>query len=125
MSEEQCTLLYVAGYVIRKVKGLIVQMKKANLADHMKLFLEDSIEDVETELDTTCLTIGLAEGEKGKVWFTLINRGGLTKCNNDFYEHLKTVDMEIKSHILRPSTVSVPLREKSSILSKKESIRNP
>uniref|UniRef100_A0A1X7TEA7 Uncharacterized protein n=1 Tax=Amphimedon queenslandica TaxID=400682 RepID=A0A1X7TEA7_AMPQE len=120
MSEEQCTLLYVAGYVIRKVKGLIVQTKKANLADHMKLFLEDLIKDVETELDTTCLTTGLAEGEKGKVWFTLINRGGLTKCNNDFYEHLKTVDMAIKSHILLPSTVSVPLREKSSILSERE-----
>ena len=126
MSEdEQCALWYVAGYVIRKVKGLLVQIKKVNLVDPVKQFLEDSIEveNIETELDTTSLTTGIAKAEKGKEWFTLINRGGLTKCNNDFYEHLKTVEMEIKSYILLPSTISVPLQQKSSILSKKESIR--
>uniref|UniRef100_A0A1X7TUP2 Uncharacterized protein n=1 Tax=Amphimedon queenslandica TaxID=400682 RepID=A0A1X7TUP2_AMPQE len=85
-------------------------MKKDHLAEKLQQFLEES------EIDTG---IRITEGQKECEWFDSINRGGLTKCNKDFYSHLKMVEIEIKS-ILLPSITNVPVPDIIERLSKKQ-----
>uniref|UniRef100_A0A1X7STK4 Uncharacterized protein n=1 Tax=Amphimedon queenslandica TaxID=400682 RepID=A0A1X7STK4_AMPQE len=109
--DEKCALWYIAGYLIRKVKGKVGML----LAEKMEMFLEE-VDDV-IEDDTT-----LEEDiQHPKKWLESINRGGLVKCSNDFYEHLQTVEKEIRQLIL-PSSKCVPLLETTTDLLKSRNI---
>ena len=97
-----------------KVKGILTKMKKDHLAEKLQQFLE------ENEINT-CTSI--TEGQKEHEWFDSINRGGIKKCNNDFYSDLKMVEIEIKS-ILLPSTTYIQIPDIIEKLSKNDSIKN-
>lgn len=85
------------------------------LAEKMEMFLEE-VDDV-IEDDTT----SEEDIQHPKKWLESINRGGLIKCSNDFYEHLQTIEKEIRQLIL-PSFKCVPLLETSTYLLKSRNI---
>ena len=57
-----------------------------------------------------------------KEWLNLINRGGLTKCSNDLYEHLHTVENEIQK-VISPSTRKIPLVETTKKVAKSQIVQ--
>ena len=70
-----------------------------------------------------------------KKWFDLVNRGGLTKCNNDFYEYLRAVELELQMHYLKkmdekketvhPSSVTKELTKNESIIQSWTTLGSP
>ena len=106
---EQNTLWYLAGYIIRKIKK---QMKgKEELID---TFIEEDMED--SDDDEEC---------SAKDWLKLIDRGGLTKCTNDFYIFLRAVELELKSLLSDQSgssSLGQPKVISTMLQSKKQSV---
>ena len=83
---------YVAGYVTRKTRRNLIKIGKQELATQITHLLED--EDYDEDTNKTEVDFD------DKKWFDLINRGGLTKCNNDFYEYLRAVKLELQMHYI-------------------------
>ena len=85
-------LWYVAGYIIRKTRRNLIKIGKQELATQITHLLED--EDYEEGTNETEVDFD------DKKWFDLINRGGLTKCNSDFYEYLRAVELKLQMHYI-------------------------
>uniref|UniRef100_A0A1X7T7J0 Uncharacterized protein n=1 Tax=Amphimedon queenslandica TaxID=400682 RepID=A0A1X7T7J0_AMPQE len=81
----------------------------------MEIFLGEV--DAVIDNDTTSEE-GIQHPEK---WLESINSGGLIKLFNDFYEHLQTVEKEIR-HLKLPSSKCVPSLEMTTNLLKSRSI---
>ena len=82
----------------------------------MKQLLKDS------EIDDD-VTSGTTEENNPKEWLELVNRGGLTRCSNDFYEYLTVVELAIKETVLLSHTKSVPLPETTRTLLNSQNIK--
>ena len=108
--EEQNALWYVAGYILKKVKKEV----KGNegIIDY---FIEEGTDTDNEEIEDDC---------NAQNWLNIIDRGGLTKCTNDFYTFLRAVELELKSLLEKsldstlghPKTVIQTLLEKVSII---------
>ena len=99
--DEENALWYIAGYVIRKVKS---QTHKAESSSHDKFildsFIEESGDDGEGNDDDECLS----PVSSADTWINSINRGGLIKCNNDFYQFVRAIELEMKGLLQVPQT---------------------
>jgi hypothetical protein len=80
-------LWYIAGYIIRKVKKIETANNNTDSIALLDTFLE---EDTDGEDDDVDLNIS------SKLWLTCVNRGGLLRCNNDFYSFIRAAEIEIK-----------------------------
>ncbi len=80
--DEQNALWYVAGYILRKVRKQLEKRKgnDDNLAI-LESFKEDSMDDGN---ETDSQADEAEEIQDSRAWLRMIDRGGLTKCTNDF-----------------------------------------
>ena len=90
--DEQSALWYVGGYVIRKISDRIIKVCMEN-ANELLLVLETFKESDELNKDDD----GDDDIESSRDWFDMINRGGLTRCTNDFYSFICNVELIVKT----------------------------
>lgn len=119
--EEQNLLWYVAGYVLKKVRG---EMKGKEWI--MDSFIEESTDSDNIEIEDDC---------DAQNWLHIIDRGGLTKCNNDFYIFLRAVELEMTSILSQkslesaslghPKVISETLEENTSITDAWDNLISP
>ena len=87
--DEENALWYVGGYIIRKIRN-----KSLKVRDILNTFIEDYDYDDD---NTTAPNDTSIESESE--WFNTINRGGLIKCTNGFYQFLRTLETEIQTYL--------------------------
>ena len=84
--EETNALYYAAGYVPRALKKKL--MKSAHpLKEDLQLCLLDLLDD------------GDEDANESKDWVNLINRGGLTRINNNTFELFQAMEYELRQHL--------------------------
>ena len=119
--DEENAIWYIGGYIIRKVRRKI---KALDVKDDLLAMLEKFEEKEDTEEDES-LT-GDDDDEESvdtKKWITLIDRGGLVKCSNNFYSFLRSVELEIKDKISHDSNQFGKPNEIATVISGKPGIK--
>lgn len=96
--DERNAIWYVGGYVLRKIQ------MEMNSEDNAKEILEGLMDGDETgeNEDSDNATLEMSHEQ----WLASINRGGLTKCSNDFYEYLLTVEQRMQKLLFEMETNS-------------------
>uniref|UniRef100_A0A1X7VEP6 Transposable element P transposase-like RNase H domain-containing protein n=1 Tax=Amphimedon queenslandica TaxID=400682 RepID=A0A1X7VEP6_AMPQE len=93
--DEESALWYIGGYLIRKVRRKI---KENDDRDGLLAVLE-IFEEREDMVEESLIGDDTDEPVDTQLWITLINRGGLIKCSNNFYSFLRSVELEIKNNL--------------------------
>lgn len=116
--DEENAVWYIGGFIIRKVRRKI---KALDVKDDLLAMLEkfEGKEDMEDE----SLTGDDEESVDTKKWITLIDRGGLVKCSNNFYSFLRSVELEIKDKISHDSNQFGKPNEIATVISGKPGIK--
>ena len=97
--DERSALWYYGGYLIRKLRNNI--KKSLTTTTHNKIqksvlcLLEAFFETNETEIDEEKKN-NENENIRGKEWLSIINRGGLLCCTNDFHTLLYTIEIQVR-----------------------------
>ena len=85
--DEESALWYVAGYLIRSLDKKIEKGRYIH-KEEMLQTLHNFVEDKEAHDEEKFAT---------SAWFNYINRGGLTRCFNDFYYFIYAVEESLKT----------------------------
>ena len=85
--DEESALWYVAGYLIRSLDKKIEKSRYIH-KEEMLQTLHNFVEDKEAHSH---------EEFASSAWFNSINRGGLTRCSNDFYYFIYAVEESLKT----------------------------
>ncbi|XP_019862720.1 PREDICTED: uncharacterized protein LOC109591422 [Amphimedon queenslandica] len=112
--DEENAIWYIGGYIIRQIKK---RSQYTHLHDMIDSFLEaesDDDDDVGGDIKDS--------QDHAQQWLNLINRGGLLKCSNDFYQLLRCVEFEMKA-ILPPTSSNIgELGVLSKTIAEKETV---
>ena len=89
--DEQNALWYVAGYILRKLRLQLEKNRMGKDSEEQLALLECFVDDDYNNSD--CYVEEIVDSQS---WLRMIDRGGLTKCTNDFYVYLRVVEMVSK-----------------------------
>ena len=120
--DEESALWYVGGYLIKSVSDKIIKTHTTFSID-LLLILEtfkenDEIDDtMENDLDMESQpTID------SKEWFHSINRGGLTRCTEDFFLFIRCVEQQMKNTLqatyektVKTSEILLKMKEEATV----------
>ena len=118
-TDEKNALWYVGGYVIKALNEKITSKHSAGGCNNEALLALETFKESDEIIDDDCKEI---EEQNNKEWFEAINRGGLTRCTNDFYIFLTNVEITLKgillgtsSHLINKSKVLEELKTNGKI----------
>ena len=91
--DEQNALWYVAGYILRKLRLQLEKNRMGKDSEEQLALLECFVDDSYMYDNSDCYIEEIVDSQS---WLRMIDRGGLTKCTNDFYTYLRVVEMVSK-----------------------------
>ena len=118
--DEENAIWYIGGYIIRKARRKI---KVLDNKDDLLAMLEKFEEKKDTAEDESLTGDDDDDAVDTKKWISLIDRGGLVKCSNNFYSFLRSVELEIKDKISHDTHQLGKPNEVATIISGKPQIK--